>query len=880
MIARSTARRLLLASVALGGLALGAGGARAADATATGAAQTAESSEPGTGIGQVVVTARKRSESLQRVPLAITAQTGQQLTQQRITQPTDLPRIVPSLQIGLAAGADQGAVITLRGQAAGDTLLGVSQPVGLYQDTVNIPHPFGSNTAFFDLARVEVLKGPQGTLYGRNTTGGAINIITNTADYRGFHGFLEGEAGNHSEWKVGGAVNIPIIADKLALRIGYQHWNQQGYGRSLTTGQHQGGDHNDDIFRAHLRFDPTSNFTADLEIEYSQLRHTAPLIVANYLNPDPAASFYPLASAAYLANPAANTLLIGLAELGLLAPAFGTTATPAQISALAAVGAAGNAYLAPCIYGGAGHTGSFFTNCAGSTQFDNLHEWHGALDMKWSITDNISLRSITGLHSFTDFKVFDLDAVPMQLLEVGIGSNGTHPDVPGQKPLPFPLQPDQQSTQWTQEFDLQGKSFNGALDWLVGGFMSWDDGKGSQESMNAVELTYALSFIGFGNGAPPISDHDGLKNTTNTWAIYTQEDFHFNRMISLTVGGRYTSEDISQILANWNYDATAGFYYCNGIPTQLPPVPNVPGSCATLPDATGPGGSFQHAHSTGWSYLASLNFQLTNDILLYIKTSRGFRGGAFGRSYQVPAKPETDVDYEIGLKSDFFHHRLRVNVDAYTTDYNNKQVSTEVCSGGSLPTALGCPNGQTTSTLLLNAATARIRGVEFETTAIPFEGLSVFVEGSFTDATYVKFPNAITNAGALVDATGQNMAVQPRWQGDVGGRYEHPLGPGVIGLQADYSIRGALPINNLTRDAIEPIALQRQIAGFVGLVNARIDFHIPDQGLTFALWGTNLGNRKWAFQSLPSAFTGGMGTILPQAPLMFGFSVRKAFGRE
>src|SRR6478735_4377044 len=101
-------------------------------------------------IEEVVVTARKREESLQTVPLAVSVQTGTALQQQHITQPTDLTRTVPSLHVVAGSSSTNSAVIILRGQSASDTLIGISQPIGLYEDNVNIPHPFGANSAFFD----------------------------------------------------------------------------------------------------------------------------------------------------------------------------------------------------------------------------------------------------------------------------------------------------------------------------------------------------------------------------------------------------------------------------------------------------------------------------------------------------------------------------------------------------------------------------------------------------------------------------------------------------------------------------------------------------------------------------------------------------------
>ncbi|MDB5447063.1 MAG: hypothetical protein JWQ97_2380, partial [Phenylobacterium sp.] len=149
-----------LTALILAGFATAAG---AAPATETRAAEQAAT------IGEVVVTARKRSENLQSVPVAVTSLSGDQLTQQGVREATDLGRAVPSLTAAMTpinANTSQatGVVFSLRGQTAGDVLLTMSQPVGVYEDSANIPHPDGLNGALFDIQRVEVLKGPQGTL--------------------------------------------------------------------------------------------------------------------------------------------------------------------------------------------------------------------------------------------------------------------------------------------------------------------------------------------------------------------------------------------------------------------------------------------------------------------------------------------------------------------------------------------------------------------------------------------------------------------------------------------------------------------------------------------------------------------------------------------
>jgi len=842
---------LLCSAVLAGASVIGVGAARAADAAAASAGPST------TALEEIVVTARKREESLQSVPVAVTSQSGEQLARQRVTEPKDLGRITPSLRIVSAAGSDNSAVIALRGQIAGDSLLGISQPVGLYEDNVNIPHPLGANNAFVDIARVEVLKGPQGTLYGRNTTGGAINIITKGADYSGVHGFAEGELGNFASRRIVAAVNLPIVPDVLAVRVAGQYWKKDGFGKSLVTGQRFGDDHDDALFRASVKFDPTPDLTASLKLEYGEAHHTFEML-ANRSIASGQSQFLDYASAMLWQDFAGNVQTVGAALAG-------------NAAAAGQVFAKGGAILAPCI------GGSIYVNCSATHNFDDLQTWHGALDVNWDITDAIRLRSITGYHRFTNSRVFDLDGMQPQILEVGYGVGGLiyAPTSLGGFTPPFRLVPDQASSQWSQEFNLVGNLLDNRLNWLLGAYGSWDRGHGAQ-------LAGALSEITGLGGSPLSFAHYGVNNDNDTWGVFTQEDFKLTDQLSVTAGLRYTEEKLRQDLADVSYNFLTKAYTCNGltatgaITTGPPPIANDPTSCAFSAIAQGPGGIYSHRKSSGTSYLLSLNYQVTPDQLLYAKTSRGFRGGAFGRAVQIPAAPEIATDYELGFKGDWFGRRLRTNLAAYQTDYKNKQVSSLVCNGGELPP---CATGFTTH--LLNAATARIRGFEGEFQAVPIEGLELHGTLSYTDAKYRRFPGAVSDDGVPIgNADGEDLAATPKWQGSLGARYERPVWSGVLALQLDYSYRGKIAVTPLNNQSVVPDDLERQMKGSVGLLNGRIEFREPDSGLTVSVWGANLTDKQWGYEGISANYTGGVSHMVVESPRTYGVTIRKTFGAE
>ena len=831
---------------------------------------------------EVVVTARKREENLQTVPVAVTVQSARDLARQNITQPTDLARTVPGLKMVEASSSANSSMINLRGQTSSDTLIGFSQPTGMYEDNVNIPHPFGANGAFFDLQRVEVLKGPQGTLYGRNTTAGAVNIITRDADFNGVHGYVTGEAGNYKDWRVGGAVNIPIVADKLALRVAAMHWSRDGFGKSKITGQRLGEDKDDDLVRLSLNYEPSDNLRARVKYEYGRTKHNGAMLYNVSLSPIPALANNGYLSTALYINP---TLYRPIVRDAL------TPSSPTQAASLATAVAAAKPLHDSCV------GGDPYVNCLGTHVFDNLKTWHFVADISWDITENVTLRSITGAHHFANFKNGDLDAMPGQLLEIGYGIGGTAM-APNAGGLAYPtgrgfeVKNDQESTQWTQEFNLSGTLMDDRLNWLVGAFGSEDKGAGAQNNAFQTDISVVRGLD------PGLGSHDGLKAQNRSWAVYSQNDFKFTDQISVTLGGRYTVERLASDLSDWIYNFQTGQFSCLGlVPTAtggwlstrfLASNQNDPDSCAYGPgDLTeGPGRIFSRRKFHGFTYLASANFQITPDKLIYAKISKGFRGGAYGRAHDLMAEPEIAKDIELGFKGDWLDHRLRTNVAVYRTNYTNKQVSIQTCSATGLPPVGGtCPVGTGFSTIARNAAAARLKGIEGEFTFRPIEHLTLNASASALDAIFTKWDGAVSGEGAPVPnikgvwvAGGTYGA--PLWNGDFNARFDADVGPGNLGVTLDYSVRGRIPVTPITNQAQMPDTIEYKINRAVGLVNARIDYTVPDMGLEVAVFATNLTNKAWGVEGISANFTAGVGHEVMQAPRMYGITVKKTFGQE
>ncbi|HWU01247.1 MAG TPA: TonB-dependent receptor plug domain-containing protein, partial [Novosphingobium sp.] len=262
--------RLLSASVlALMAAAAPAFAAEAAPAQPQPAAEQAAPAQSG-GLGDIVVTAQRREQKLQDVPVAVTAFNQATITQLHLTDAIATSKFVPGMISQHNAGLASANSYYLRGLGNSQSVATFDAPVTTYVDDVYIARQNANNYAFFDTERVEILRGPQGTLFGRNTTGGAINVIMRKpADH--FGASLEATGGSYDRYTVKGTVDVPLSPFVLTKLSGY-YVSDKGYLHNITTGQTLNGENNWGL-RGDVRFKPTDGLTMDVSAEYT--RNTA-----------------------------------------------------------------------------------------------------------------------------------------------------------------------------------------------------------------------------------------------------------------------------------------------------------------------------------------------------------------------------------------------------------------------------------------------------------------------------------------------------------------------------------------------------------------------------------------------------------------------------
>ncbi|MDX3899130.1 MAG: TonB-dependent receptor [Sphingobium sp.] len=235
------------------------------------------SSAQGDGLQDIVVTAQKRAENLQNVPISVTAVGGSTVQNLQITTLQGLYGKVPNIQLNNFSNTPNSAVITIRG-------IGVIEPDPYAGNTVSIvidgvPQYFsmGALVDLYDVERIEILRGPQGTLFGANTTGGVVNIVTNQPSGT-FGGKVETTYGNWKRFDIKGALDFPIVGDLLAGKVTVAHTQRDGYVTNAVDGSDMGS-RNVTIYRGALKFTPSADFDATLGGEYVRARNGAPIVV-------------------------------------------------------------------------------------------------------------------------------------------------------------------------------------------------------------------------------------------------------------------------------------------------------------------------------------------------------------------------------------------------------------------------------------------------------------------------------------------------------------------------------------------------------------------------------------------------------------------------
>ena len=726
---------------------------------------------------EILVTARRVEERAQDVPISITAISAKDVRELNIRDVSDITSMAPNLIFQNVSNSVSALAVTMRGVTPNnDVTLATDQPVGIYVDDFNIPRPFGIRSALIDVDRIEVLRGPQGTLFGRNTTGGAISI--HTADPTNeLEGNVSLAYGNYDLLRLTGVLNVPL-SNAVQFRGVFQRATRDGYGRDAAGHELM----KEDSWYGRGKLKLAIGERVEVVLSGSYNTDNAGGNIWNIRNFTPT----------FVAEVAAE-----LFGLGVFSP---TNPNAGQQFATATATLQG--FIQP----------SDFFSYATLTPLAEFEAGNAGADVKVELSDYLTLRSLTGWSTFNRRDVDDADGTPFTAITPDNRTNNNF---------------------YSQELQLLGGDEK--LNWVVGGYYSKETGK-------ETSITVALPALNPRN--PSIITGDFVSTTL---AGFAQANWQVTDALSVTGGLRYSSDRRSVAADN----RAAGV--CN--------VP-APGAAASPPSQCPR--TFKSKFGA-WNWLASVDYKIAPDVLVFSKVSTGYRAG--GRNFRgsvliesfAEFGPERVTSHEVGLKSDLFNRVLRLNLAAFYDKYKGLQRSIGVLT----------PTG-TIATALLNAADARVYGLEAEAALRITPELSLHGTGSYTNAKYAKgsFRNPATGAD-LSDARFQI----PEWTATGAVRYDAPTSFGRISGNVEYVWRSEISNAPIVDVQFRELYVERPI----GLLNARVAADFERLGLEVAVSGRNIANTRYFGGAASLDGVLGFGSTFPGEPRTYAIEVTKRF---
>lgn len=603
-------RRLLLlfasASIAATAQAQTAPATPAADVPAPADDSNAQSS----GIADIVVTARRTSEAAQTIPLAISVFGGQQLADTNVQGIENIAQQTPNFFVQTSSADATGVLLTIRGQSQQDSILTIESPIGVYVDGINYIRSSNLETALTDVERVEVLRGPQGTLFGKNTTGGAINITTRQPDLDAAGGYVKLSAATHDRYGATGVLNLPLIDDVLGVRILAQRIEDGSLG---VNGLGDGiGGKKQTAFRTNWLFTPNDSVTWAISADYTRTRGDAPVSKLAFVSPFPS-------PAPGTPNPAPALIDIAISQ-GILDPAL--LADP-QGNAAAIGAALGQAHA---LFTGLVGRRGFYDNDATGAQGSYARTYGVSSNLAVELTPTLSFRSITAARWLKRWLDVDLDSSPFTLLEAELASRAKN---------------------LSQEFQFSGE-IGDRIDWITGVYFNEETGRDFSRAT-------ALGTINATN--PNITD-GYVKNSS--WAAFGQLIADLTNSVRFTGGLRWTEE--SKELRSFN--RSSGGAVCN-----IPPALQLGGTCqARFKDSFS---DYSYLASLDWTIQPGV-LVYARTARGFKGGGQNLRGTGTADSFAAFA-PEVVTDYEVGAKADFLDRRLRINVALFQANYSDIQ---------------------------------------------------------------------------------------------------------------------------------------------------------------------------------------------------------------
>jgi len=685
---------------------------------------------------------------------------------------------------------------------------------------------------YLDLQNVQVLKGPQGTLFGRNTTGGAL-LLSPQKPTDKLEGYVQLQGGNYNDRELQAVVNIPVIEDKLLVRLAGELVDRDGYTKDIVWGK----DRDDKHYwtgRLGVTWRPTDKIENYLMGYNTWSRNNGPGLVGQGFN-------LPLFGGAYFQ--------------------CATASCDEYQSLVDAQKARGPRKIGLSV-----------------DEFSKIRTWGVTDILDVQLTDSLTIRNIASYAELKNYYSADADGF----------------DSPSYDENPFTARsiPRDDFRQYSEELQLQGKAFDSKLDYVIGGFYFKNEPNGLQQ---AGSLTLCpLSFRAFCEDPGPTPD--GASNTFNGQYIYgvTQESYAAYAQGTYDLGGVAEALDGLRLTLGYRYtwDKVDGFttsYVATPFPSAAVFVPDgnnftclSSGARVVTSDQCSFTSSQKESRPT-WT--AGLDYKLSPDLLLYGKVSRGYKAGGFNtnavRAETRTFGPESVTAYELGFKSDFTiaDTPVRLNADIFRTDYDKIQRA-----AGDTNLATGAAGAQ-----IISVAAARIDGVEVEMVVKPIPPLELGLTYSHLDAKYTKynFPvpvgvlqvedcdgNAFFGTGGVANLKCLPLQYLSPNNLNIYGRYNFTDNVSVF---VNYSWSDDQHTESLQLEKVQP---GERLEAY-GLFNASFDWkRVNGSNIDLSIFGTNITDEEYRISNSNVYQLGAIGTwsSLYGEPRMVGARLRYNWG--
>ncbi|MGI9288990.1 MAG: TonB-dependent receptor [Pseudomonadales bacterium] len=814
---------------------------------------------------EVVVTARKREESMQTVPVSVSAFSGEQLNEIGATSVRDLTEHVPGLEFSRATNAAQ---IFIRGVGQKDPNPGLDPGVGVYVNGSYLARPDGQLLDTLDVQSVQVLRGPQGTLFGKNTVGGAV-LMTLKEPTDELEGYIEAGAGNLDMRRVKGAISGPL-SDSFSGRVTLSSRERDGYLDNVLNGTETGAE-DQQAAVGQLSYSGEGSLSINALGGYSRTRN----------------------------KPHGHDCIL-INEDALL----GSSVYPSDIS--------GTALEKACAESQDLLERDKVANNDDGGDYE-LDNYLASLTVNWDISDDHQFKSITSwtrqeLSGQTTFGDNDGGGL-MVSQQLGVLDQS-------------------ELEQWAQEFQLTGFAMNGRLSYTAGLYYMFEDidtglggriadHQGFDVSQDLFVLDNvqgdptAAAALADGNiyffGTQNLRDNSEMENTTA--AAYGQLSFDVTEWLQLTGGVRWTSEKRERDLTTQGNDNVTLFTQLittaivNDVQDPLPngssrlsmiaPLDNLPlfdarfwpEIPAALPDGVPLSDATTISGDEDWtevspmvSVTATLPELMLDDsafdhVMTYFTYSEGFKAGGFEAFQEElrPFDPETVTNYELGLKVDAFDRRLRMNLAVFHMEYDDIQVRQAQVVGSR------------TAVIITNAGEATIDGAEFELSWLPTANLRIDASAAYIDAGYDEFDD-VRNFGGLfindlvpIDRSDEAFTEVPEKTFTLSASYTIPAGSiGTFMAYASYYYSDEVYFG-LDDESWNIEDVDVTTAEDYDLVNANLMWVSPDENWTITLWGKNLGDTEYFPGGVATAESIGTFNRTKAPPRTYGMDIKFDF---